>query len=79
MVRTKQTSRKTTTNKGGAPSKTRPKLVDHGTGLKRKRRYRPGTVALKEIRKYQKVCTLLFSPSLLDATPYYTLPPLHYM
>jgi histone H3 len=50
MARTKQTS-----VKGGKARKTIP-----GTGgVKKPHRYRPGTVALREIRRYQKSTNLL--------------------
>ncbi len=59
MARTKQTARKSTG--GEAPRlqlgrKSAPGL--HG-GVKKPHRYRPGTVALREIRKYQKSTELL--------------------
>lgn len=62
MARTKQTARKSTG--GQVPrgtfatlaSRTRPPLIG---GIKKPRRYRPGTVALREIRKYQKTTELL--------------------
>ncbi|KAI5683080.1 hypothetical protein M9H77_04308 [Catharanthus roseus] len=62
MARTKQTARKSTGGK--APRKEiatkfrrrRPPLAG---GVKRPHRYRPGTVALREIRKYQKSTELL--------------------
>jgi histone H3 len=61
MARTKQTAQKSTGGK--AP---RPQLVTKaarkasGTGgVKKPHRYRPGTVALREIRKYQKTTNLL--------------------
>ena len=56
MARTKQTARKSTGGK--APRKAlqnqavRRAAPDHG-GVKRAHRYRPGTVALREIRRYQ--------------------------
>jgi histone H3 len=62
MVRTKQTARKSTGGK--AP---RTQLVTTAArnyapptgGAKKPYRYRPGTVALREIRKYQKSADLL--------------------
>jgi histone H3 len=57
MARTKQNTRKTVT-----ASKIPKKFVKHlpGTGkLKKPHRFRPGTVALREIRKYQKSTDLL--------------------
>lgn len=62
MARTKQTARKSTGGK--APRKclvtasSRRSTLSHG-GIKRPHRYRPGTVALREIRKYQKSTELL--------------------
>lgn len=61
MARTKQTAKKST---GGAPSTLRPKMVIRKsapipTVMKKPHRYRPGTVALREIRKYQKSTQLL--------------------
>jgi histone H3 len=64
MARTKQTARKSTGGK--APRKQmahaalpRPRSNTPGGGVKRPRRFRPGTVALREIRKYQKRTELL--------------------
>jgi histone H3 len=59
MARTKQAARKS--NGGGkAPRKPPPrKSVLTGGGVKRPHRYRPGTVALREIRRYQKSTDLL--------------------
>ena len=62
MARTKQTARKSTG--GTAPRKdlavkaARKAAPSHG-GVKKPRRYRPGTVALREIRKFQKNTDLL--------------------
>ena len=64
MARTKQTARKSTGGK--APRKqlatkahrTSPSSPRVG-GVKKPHRYRPGTVALNEIRKYQKSTELL--------------------
>jgi histone H3 len=62
MARTKQTARRSTGGK--APRKqlvtkaTRKSIPKVG-GVKRPHRYRPGTVALREIRKYQKSTDLL--------------------
>ena len=62
MARTKQTAR--CSSGGKAPRKALATLAarksgpDRG-GVKRPRRYRPGTVALREIRKYQKSTDLL--------------------
>ena len=63
MARTKQTVRKSTG--GRAPrkqlaTKAARRSVPHGgLRLKRPHRYRPGTAALREIRKYQKSTDLL--------------------
>ncbi|KAJ7519798.1 hypothetical protein O6H91_20G055900 [Diphasiastrum complanatum] len=61
MARTKQTARKSTGGK--APRKqlaTKAARKSPSAGVvKRPRRYRPGTVALREIRKYQKNTELL--------------------
>ncbi|ODM95761.1 histone H3 [Orchesella cincta] len=62
MARTKQTARKST---GGKPP--RPRLVTKAArktalpagGVKKPHRYRPGTVALREIRRYQQSTELL--------------------
>ena len=69
MARTKQTARKATGNKktlsskvpkkrpsNKAAKKTAPQNV---VGVKKPHRYRPGTVALREIRKFQKSTDLL--------------------
>ena len=61
MARTKQTARKSTGGK--APRKQlASKAARKSTkadGAKKSRRYRPGTVALREIRRYQKSTDLL--------------------
>lgn len=63
MARTKQTARKTTGGK--APRKqlatkaARKSTAPSTGGVKKPHRYRPGTVALREIRKYQKSTELL--------------------
>ncbi|RHN75251.1 putative transcription factor Hap3/NF-YB family [Medicago truncatula] len=61
MARTKQTARKSTGGK--APTKVLATKIARNYkpkgGLKRPRRFRPGTVALREIRKYQKSSDLL--------------------
>ena len=63
MARTKQTARKSTGGK--APRKqlatkaSRNKSAPAAGGVKKPHRYRPGTVALREIRKYQKSTDLL--------------------
>ncbi|KAI9118509.1 hypothetical protein K1719_010841 [Acacia pycnantha] len=63
MARTKQTARKSTGGK--APRKQLAKKAgktparDRDGYVKRPHRFRPGTVALREIRKYQKSTELL--------------------
>jgi len=62
MARTKQTARKSTGGKAprkGIVTKTARKSGSPGGGVKKSHRYRPGTVALREIRKYQKSTELL--------------------
>ena len=62
MARTKQTARKSTGGKAPrqnlatiAARKAAPRIQ----GVKKPHRYRPGTVALREIRRYQKSTDLL--------------------
>lgn len=62
MARTKQTARKSTGGK--APRKNLATKIAYKSapttgGVKKPHRYRPGTVALREIRKYQKSTELL--------------------
>jgi histone H3 len=60
MARTKQTARKAVGTK--APRKqlsTKTKGPSPSGGVKRAHRFRPGTVALREIRKFQKSTDLL--------------------
>ena len=65
MARTKQTARKNTGATGGkAPrknvaSKAARKTAPSSGGIKKPHRFKPGTVALREIRKYQKSTELL--------------------
>lgn len=61
MARTKQTAKKSTGGK--APKKLPTKKIRQAKsrGLKKPHRYRPGTVALREIRKYQKSTDLLIN------------------
>ena len=64
MARTKQTARKSTGGKAPRKqlaTKAARKAAPTGGGLKKPRRYRPGTVALKEIRKFQRSTELLIS------------------
>ena len=63
MARTKQTARKQTSG-GKAPrksisNKAARKSAPVEMGIKKPHRYRPGTVALREIRKFQKSTDLL--------------------
>lgn len=72
MARTKQTSRKTvpsgkTLHSELAAKAARKRLPKFG-GIKKPRRFKPGTVALREIRKYQKSTELL-----LAKLPFYRL------
>lgn len=57
MARTKQTARKSTGGK--TPRKQLANKAAHKGGVKKPHRYRPGTVALREIRRYQKSTELL--------------------
>lgn len=62
MARTKQTARKSTGGK--APHKSLAAVAARRSvpacgGVKKPHRFRPGTVALREIRKYQKSTELL--------------------
>ena len=64
MARTKQTARKNTGSK--APRKQiaskaarKTAAVSQSGGIKKPHRFRPGTVALREIRKFQKSTDLL--------------------
>jgi histone H3 len=57
MARTKQTARKSTGGQAprkGLAKKAARKNAPASGGVKRPHRFRPGTVALREIRKYQK-------------------------
>jgi histone H3 len=62
MARTKQTARKSTGGKAPRkqlPTETENKATNISLEKKKLHRYRPGTVALREIRKYQKSTELL--------------------
>jgi histone H3 len=65
MARTKQTARKSTKSprapfgRKTLPAKGRKGYPAPSSGVKKPHRYRPGTVALREIRKYQKNTDLL--------------------
>merc|ERR1712078_888854 len=62
MARTKQTARKSTGGKAPRKqlaSKAARKSANSVSGMKKPHRFRPGTKALMEIRKYQKTSDLL--------------------
>jgi len=62
MARTKQTARKSTGGKAPRKqlaTKAARKTAPSTGGVKKPHRYRPGTVALREIRRYQKSTELL--------------------
>ena len=62
MARTKQTARKSTGGKAPRKqlaTKAARKSAPTAGGVKKPHRYRPGTVALREIRRYQKSTDLL--------------------
>ena len=62
MARTKQTARKSTAGKAPRKqlaTKAARKSAPSTAGVKKPHRYRPGTVALREIRRYQKSTDLL--------------------
>merc|ERR1719211_490537 len=63
MARTKTTARKSSAGvkrpRKELTSKTARKSAPATSGIKKPHRYRPGTVALREIRKYQKSTDLL--------------------
>jgi histone H3 len=62
MARTKQTAQKSTGGKGPRLSlaiKASRKTAPTAGGVKKPRRYKPGTVALREIRRYQRSTDLL--------------------
>ncbi|WAQ92679.1 hypothetical protein PtA15_17A161 [Puccinia triticina] len=62
MARTKQTARKSTGGKAPRKqlaAKAARKSAPATGGVKKPHRYRPGTVALREIRRYQKSTELL--------------------
>jgi histone H3 len=62
MARTKQTARKSTGGKAPRKqlaTKNARKSAPATGGVKKPHRYRPGTVALREIRRYQKTTDLL--------------------
>lgn len=57
MARTKQTARKSTGGK--APRQVLPTMKKESKPSSRSRRYKPGKLALREIRRYQKSTDLL--------------------
>merc|ERR1712090_53518 len=62
MVRTKKTARKSTGGKAPRKqlaSKAARKSAPVSGGVKKPHRYKPGTVALREIRRFQKSTELL--------------------
>jgi histone H3 len=61
MARTKQTARKSTGGKAPAVALAQmaARTSTFSGGFKRPHKWRPGTVALREIRKYQKTFNLL--------------------
>ncbi|EAR88155.1 histone H3.4 (macronuclear) [Tetrahymena thermophila SB210] len=62
MARTKQTARKSTSIKAPRKqlaAKAARKSAPISGGIKKPHKFRPGTVALREIRKYQKTTDLL--------------------
>ena len=62
MARTKQTARKSTGGKAPRKqlaTKAARKSAPATGGVKKSKRFRPGTVALREIRRYQKSTELL--------------------
>ena len=62
MARTKQSARRSTGGKAPRQqlaTKAARKSIPTSGGVKKSHRYRPGTVALREIRRYQKSTDLL--------------------
>jgi hypothetical protein len=64
MARTKQTARKFTSpisrvNNNLVSKVVRKRIIPAHGGIKKPHRYRPGTVALREIRRYQRSTDLL--------------------
>ena len=71
MARTKQTARKSTGGKAPRKqlaTKAARKSAPATGGVKKPHRYRPGTVALREIRRYQKSTELLIRKLPLSAS-----------
>jgi hypothetical protein len=88
MARTKQTARKFTSpisrvNNNLVSKVVRKRIIPAHGGIKKPHRYRPGTVALREIRRYQRSTDLLIprlpfsrlvkeiALELKSVTPYY--------
>ncbi|KAG8441402.1 hypothetical protein GDO86_006950 [Hymenochirus boettgeri] len=70
MARTKQTARKSTGGKAPRKqlaTKAARKSAPATGGVKKPHRYRPGTVALREIRRYQNSTELLIRNSAVMA------------
>ena len=64
MARTKQTARKSTGGKAPRKmlaTKAARKSAPASGGIKKPHRYRPGTVALRKIRKYKKAQIFCFA------------------
>ena len=59
MARTKQTARKSTGGKTSHSVGTKAPSKATAGGVRKPHRYRPGTVAIREIRRYQKSADLL--------------------
>ena len=69
MARTKQTARKSTGAKAPRKqlaSKAARKSAPLSGGVKKPHKFRPGTVALREIRKYQKTVKNLHISSFIN-------------
>ena len=70
MPRTKRTARKSTGGKAPRQYLARKAAQKNPTaGVKKPHRFRPGTVALREIRKYQKSSELLIRCACVRGTP----------
>ena len=77
MARTKQTARKSTGGKAPRKqlaTKAARKSAPTSGGVKTPSRYRPGTVALRDIRKYAKSTELLIRYDVIDIS-YYIIAP----
>ena len=71
MARTKQTARKSTAQKVPRKQLVAQKIARKSapvtTGVKKPHRFKPGTVALREIRKYQKSTVVVRGGGSLDS------------